>query len=252
MIDHEPSIYSATPVWGESAGIAAVDSRSEHLGRSVQTMSSYLAVGCGLQHQRRGSDCQSSLYKRPQMGQTLRIRGFGRIARSQTAWSSQSPWKRNRGAGNQDSHFSSCRLGPGIYHMVTGQVGKSFASTLWNFFYQPGDNSAYPFASWPSVLDRSDMVRKQRSRIRGKKNAIIQIYRHRPRRGQVICFDEMGPLQTIPRGGKAWGTDAPTFVRTVTNATAPCNGFVPLIRTPASPSEKDFPRNRLNVAVFSG
>ncbi len=169
MIDHEPSIYSATPVWGESAGIAAVDSRSEHLGRSVQTMSSYLAVGCGLQHQRRGSDCQSSLYKRPQMGQTLRIRGFGRIARSQTAWSSQSPWKRNRGAGNQDSHFSSCRLGPGIYHMVTGQVGKSFASTLWNFFYQPGDNSAYPFASWPSVLDRSDMVRKQRSRIRGKK-----------------------------------------------------------------------------------
>jgi len=21
----------------------------------------------------------------------------------------------------------------------------------------------------------------------------------------VICFDEMGPLQTIPRGGKAWG-----------------------------------------------
>jgi transposase len=24
-------------------------------------------------------------------------------------------------------------------------------------------------------------------------------------RGHVVCFDEMGPLQTIPRGGKAWG-----------------------------------------------
>jgi transposase len=25
-------------------------------------------------------------------------------------------------------------------------------------------------------------------------------------RGQIVCFDEMGPLQTIPRGGRAWGT----------------------------------------------
>jgi transposase len=48
-------------------------------------------------------------------------------------------------------------------------------------------------------------VQEQRSRIRGKKNAIIQVYSHRPRWGQVICFDEMGPLQTVPRGGQAWG-----------------------------------------------
>jgi hypothetical protein len=25
----------------------------------------------------------------------------------------------------------------------------------------------------------------------------------------VVCFDEMGPLQTIPRGGKAWDRQAP-------------------------------------------
>ena len=208
MIDHEPSIYSTTPVWGESPGIAAIDSRSEHLGRTVQTMSSYLAVGRRLQHQRRGSDRQSSLYKRPQMGQTLPVRWFGRIARSQTAWSSQGPWKPNRGVGNQDSHFPSLRFGPGIYHVVAGQARKISASTLWNFLYQPRDNSAHPFAAWSSVSNRPNVVRKQRSRIRGKKNAIIQIYRHRPRWGQVVCFDEMGPLQTIPRGGKAWGRRA--------------------------------------------
>ena len=49
------------------------------------------------------------------------------------------------------------------------------------------------------------MVREQRSGLRGKKNAVIALYRHPPKRGQVVCFDEMGPLQTIPRGGKAWG-----------------------------------------------
>jgi hypothetical protein len=92
--------------------------------------------------------------------------------------------------------------------VVAGQVEKSFASRLWNFFYQPTDNSAHSFTSRPSVLDGSYIVRKQRSRIPGQKNAIIQIYRHRPRRGQVVCFDQMGPLQTIPRGDKAWGRRA--------------------------------------------
>ena len=48
-------------------------------------------------------------------------------------------------------------------------------------------------------------MRKPRSRIRGKKNAIVALYRKLPKRGHAVCFDEMGPLQTIPRGGKAWG-----------------------------------------------
>jgi len=34
----------------------------------------------------------------------------------------------------------------------------------------------------------------------------VHLYRHPPARGHIVCFDEMGPLQTIPRGGKAWGT----------------------------------------------
>lgn len=36
----------------------------------------------------------------------------------------------------------------------------------------------------------------------------MSLYRRPPRRGHIVCFDEMGPLQTIPRGGKAWGERA--------------------------------------------
>jgi len=37
----------------------------------------------------------------------------------------------------------------------------------------------------------------------------VNLYRNPPRRGQIVCFDEMGPLQTIPRGGKAWAKSTP-------------------------------------------
>ena len=37
----------------------------------------------------------------------------------------------------------------------------------------------------------------------------MSLYRHPPARGQIVCFDELGPLQTIPRGGKSWGTRPP-------------------------------------------
>jgi transposase len=48
-------------------------------------------------------------------------------------------------------------------------------------------------------------VRKPRSRIRSKKNEIVDLYRNPPRDGIVVCMDEMGPLATIPRGGRSWG-----------------------------------------------
>jgi hypothetical protein len=160
MTDHEPSVYFTTPIWGESSGIAATHSRSEYLGRFVQAMSPCLAVGRRVQHQRRGPDRPSSLYKRPQMGQTLPIRWLGRAARPETAWSSQDSREKNRGVGYQDSHFSAPGLGPGIYNVVAGQAGKSSASTLWNFLHQPRDSAAYSFASRSSVSDRSNLVRK--------------------------------------------------------------------------------------------
>jgi len=208
MIDYEPSISSTPPLGGGTAGVAAIDSRSTYLCWSLQTMSHDLAIGCRVQHHRRESHRPSSLYKRPQMGQTAPIRRFGGAAGPEAAWPSPGPRRGNRGGGYQDSHVPSPGAGPGIYHVVTGQARKSSASTLRRFLDQPRDNPPYPFPSRSSVLDRPNLVQKQRSRIRGKKNAIIQIYRHRPRWGQVVCFDEMGPLQTIPRGGSAWGRHA--------------------------------------------
>ena len=208
MIDHEPPISYTAPIRGRTAAITTIDSRSKHNCRPIQTMSSYLAVGRWLQYHRGGSDRQSALHKCSQMGQALPIRGLDGVARSETSRSSQGPRRGNRGVGHQDSHFPSPRLGSWIYHMVAGQAGNSSASKLQHFFDQPRNNPSYPFASRSSVSDRANVVREHRSRIRGKKNAIIRIYRHRPRWGQVVCFDEMGPLQTIPRGGKAWGRRA--------------------------------------------
>lgn len=34
------------------------------------------------------------------------------------------------------------------------------------------------------------------------------LYRNPPKDGIVICMDELGPLQTIPRGGCSWGKKA--------------------------------------------
>lgn len=208
MIDHEPTISFTSSLGGGVAGIAAFDSYSQHICRSIPAMPSYLAVSCRLQHRRREPIRQSTLHKCPQVGKTFPIQWVNRIARSQKIWTPQDSRKRHRRSSHQNSYFASSRLRPGLYHMVTGQARNPSSPTLRYFFDQSRNNSSYSCASRSSVSDRPNMVRKQRSRIRGKKNAIIQIYRHRPRWGQIICFDEMGPLQTIPRGGKAWGKRA--------------------------------------------
>lgn len=36
----------------------------------------------------------------------------------------------------------------------------------------------------------------------------MSLYRNPPKDGVVVCMDEMGPLQTIPRGGRSWGHKA--------------------------------------------
>jgi hypothetical protein len=48
------------------------------------------------------------------------------------------------------------------------------------------------------------------------------------------------------------GAGAPVLALIVTNGTEPCSGFVHLVRTPASPSEKASPRNRPNAVALSG
>jgi transposase len=36
----------------------------------------------------------------------------------------------------------------------------------------------------------------------------VSLYCHPPQDGTVVCMDELGPLQTIPRGGRSWGRRA--------------------------------------------
>jgi transposase len=36
----------------------------------------------------------------------------------------------------------------------------------------------------------------------------VTLYRNPPQGATVVCMDEMGPLQTIPRGGRSWGRKA--------------------------------------------
>jgi DDE superfamily endonuclease len=46
---------------------------------------------------------------------------------------------------------------------------------------------------------------KVRIRSSSQKKQIVSLYRNPPADGIVVCIDEMGPLATIPRGGRAWG-----------------------------------------------
>jgi len=205
MFFHEPLLSFATAVRRGTAGIAAAGSRTNHFGWTLPTVSPYLASGRRLQHQGCRPERELSLHERAQMGKAISVRRPGRSARAETAWPPESLCWGCRGVGHQDSHLSSGRYGLGLHHVVAGQARKTFSATRSNGSHQSRDDTAYPVPSRSSVSDRPNLVRKRRSRIRGKKNAIIHLYRHPPHWGQVVCFDEMGPLQTIPRGGKAWG-----------------------------------------------
>jgi len=209
MFIHESSIPFTTLKRGKPDRITAIDSYPKHLGRSIQEMSADLAVGCGLQHRRSKSNGPFTLHECPQMGQTFPSHRFSRITRPQTNGASPYPWRRNRRIDNQDRHITSSGFRFGVYYLVAGQTGGPFSPKDEELPYQSRNHPSYPVASRSQIPNRSNLVRKQRSRFRGKKNAIIQIYRHRPRWGQVVCFDEMGPLQTIPRGGKAWSQKTP-------------------------------------------
>ena len=209
MLDHEPSISFATPKRGGIVGFTAIDSYTEYLRRLVQTRPIDLAISSGVQHNRSESICSSSLHECPQVGQTFPVIRLNRAIRPKPTGETPAPWWGNRRVSYQNGHLPSPGLRPWFYYLVAGQIGESSAPKNWEFSHQQRNYPTHSGTTWSPVSDRSNLVRKQRSRIRSKKNAIIQIYRHRPHWGQVVCFDEMGPLQTIPRGGKAWGQRAP-------------------------------------------
>lgn len=175
MFGHEPRLSFATVVRRRTAGIAAAGSRTDDFGRTLPTESAYLATGRRLQHQGGRPERQPSLHKRAQVGKAISIRRSGRSARPESAWAPESLCRGHRGIGHQDGHLSPGRFGLGLHHMVAGQARKLFSAIQWNCPHQSRDDTAYSIPSRSSVSDRPNLVRKQRSRIRGKKNAIIHL-----------------------------------------------------------------------------
>jgi hypothetical protein len=116
--------------------------------------------------------------------------------------------KKSRNVGDSNSYLPSTGSGIGFHDLVFGQAGGAPSPTFCLEIAQSGNHPAYPYSPWSSVLSRTNVVPKRRSGFRGKKNAIIDLYRHPPRKGVVVCFDELGPLQTIPQGGQQRGKRA--------------------------------------------
>lgn len=139
------------------------------------------------------------------MGQAISAIGHRWPFQPSKTGKTKSLWPRSRDLTDSNCHFSPAGFRVGIYHLVAGQAGRSSSAALAVEISQSRNNPPYPHSTWSSLSDRTNLVREPRPRLRGKKNAIIDLYRHPPKRGVVICFDELGPLQTIPRGGQQWG-----------------------------------------------
>ena len=205
MVHYESTISSSFSFCKRSSGIAEDPSRSHHSGRIVQTKPAHMGTGCGIQHRRCQQDREFALHQRSQMGKAISSRWLGGTSRSAAPGKTENAHRRCRTGGYRNRHLAPQGSWVGLYHLVFGETRKTSARTFWPQTYQQGNDTSYSCASRTEFSYWTNMVRKQRSRIRGKKNAIVGIYRKRPRWGHVVCFDEMGPLQTIPRGGQAWG-----------------------------------------------
>jgi len=205
MRHYERSLSSSCTVCRRTAGAATVATGRNHPCRAIQKMQSYMAIGSRLQHRRIHRNCRFALHQRAQMGETVSVRWPRWSSRPSPSWPTEDLHEKDRKPCDRKSHLSAAGLGAGVHHMVVDETGKASAATSGTGIDQSRNDSSYSRSSRPSVPHRTNMVREQRSRIRGKKNAIVGLYRNPPKRGHVVCFDEMGPLQTIPRGGKAWG-----------------------------------------------
>jgi transposase len=187
-----------------ASGIAAVIACRKDTSPSFPALPSHLAVGRGIQFGGSSQFGRIALYQRPSLGQT--------VSRGGVAPAFGAPALRATGSlpcsggvpDHRDCHFSSSRPGSGIHHLVSCQVGRicPFPPELGNV--EQRDHSADLASSWFKVSHRPDLVPEYRSGFRGKKNAIIRLYRDPPSDGPVVCLDELGPLQTIPRGGQSW------------------------------------------------
>jgi hypothetical protein len=208
MSYYESPVFTSTSFCPGVAVAATVAARSQHWCWAIQAMQSDMAVGGRIQHRRSQRHRGLALHQCSQMGEAVSFEGPGGSARSSSLGSAKDLLGNSGDARDPNGDLSSARLAVGVHHLVLDKAGKPSAPVSGTGIHQSGNDSPYSLSPGSSIPHRTNMVRKQRPPIRGKKNAIIGLYRNPPKRGQVVCFDEMGPLQTIPRGGRAWGKRA--------------------------------------------
>jgi len=202
---HEP-IIPVTPAFGRGvAGATKVIACSKNPRWPISTVQSYLAIGSRVQLDRSQRNRRTALYQCSRMGQAIStLRSFRSSGSSETG-ATQDLWPRSRNLGNANRYLPPTGFRVGLCHLVFEQVRGSFSSAFASKITESGNHSSHPCPPWFAFFNQADLVQKQRSGFRGKKNAIIELYRHARKRGVVVCFDEFGPLQTIPRGRQARG-----------------------------------------------
>jgi transposase len=202
---HEPIISVAPAFDRRVAGAATVIACSKNPGWPISTVQPYLAISSWVQLDRSQRNHRTTLHQCSPMGQAISTFRSFRSSGSSKTGTTQGLWPRSRDLGNPNCYLPPTGFRVGLHYLVFGQVRGPSSSAHASQITQSGNHSSHPYPPWSTLFNRADMVREQRSEFRGKKNAIIELYRHPPKRGVVVCFDEFGPLQTIPRGGQAWG-----------------------------------------------
>src|SRR5215831_9701859 len=148
---------------------------------------------------------RSPLYQRSSLGKTVLGVGSPRVGGGRPLGTPARLRRRSHHRDAEGGHRPSSGSGAGIHHLVPAQVGGISAAataveTLGSFDYPPA--LARCRVALPS---RSNLVPEYGSRFRGKKNQVVSLYCNPPQEGTVVCRDEMGPRQTIPRGGHSGG-----------------------------------------------
>jgi DDE superfamily endonuclease len=202
---HEPAIPSSASFSRRVTGVAKVAARPDNSSRSLPPVQSDLATGSRLQPERGQPNCGTALHQCSHLGQALSKIGNLWTRESSKTGATENLWQEPGNAGDSSCHLPPTGFRARIYHLVADQVRSTPSKTSFFEIHQPGDYPPRVRTPWSSLFNRPNLVRERRPGFRGKKNAIIELYRHPPKRGVVVCFDEFGPLQTIPRGGQAWG-----------------------------------------------
>ena len=206
---HEPTI-PITPAFGRGVvGASEIAASSEDPSRTLSSVQSYLATGSRVQFGGSQRNSRIALYQRPRVGETISTIGHLWAFEPCKTGQTEALWEESRNVGDSNGYLPSTRSGFGVHYLVFGQTGRTPSTTTFHpEITESGNHPPYSYSPWPSVPNGTNLVQKRRSGFRSKKNAIIDLYRHPPRKGIVVCFDELGPLQTIPQGGQQWGKRA--------------------------------------------